>query len=299
MQAPYGSSGGAQPSASASPGTLPMSNSAKPLPLLGAALPLPMIELHRDWLFERHRDIELQDFFTAEVLDGDWKPTAERIRAVLAGWNGRLGIHGPFWGFNIQTQDPAIRAVVQKRFDQGLDVCAAVGATQMVIHSPYTTWDYNNLDALPRARGALVERVHQTLAPTVRRAESLGVVLVIENIEDKDPHARVELARSFDSEAVRVSIDTGHAHYAHVSTGAPPVDYYVNAAGVMLDHVHIQDADGHADRHWLPGEGTIRWEGVFRSLAALPQSPRLVLEVRDPANLRRGVDHLVGLGLAE
>ncbi|MBR7518030.1 TIM barrel protein, partial [Mycobacterium tuberculosis] len=92
---------------------------------------------------------------------------------------------------------------------------------------------------------------HATLAPVVARAAETGVELVIENIEDKDPTDRVTLARTFDSPAVRVSLDTGHAHYAHGSTGAPPVDQYVTAAGNMLTHVHIQDADGYADRHWL------------------------------------------------
>ncbi len=127
----------------------------------------------------------------------------------------------------------------------------------------------------------------------------MGVTLVIENIEDKDPHSRVDLARSFNSEAVRVSIDTGHANYAHGSTGGPPVDYYVHAAGDMLHHVHLQDTDGHADRHWNPGEGLIRWTEVFRALGRITSKPRLILEVRDNRTIRAGADHLIGLGLAE
>src|SRR6185312_7418855 len=145
----------------------------------------------------------------------------------------------------------------------------------------------------------LTERVHATLRDVVARAADIGCVLVLENIEDKDPAARVELARSFDSPAVRVSLDTGHAHYAHHATGAPPVDYYVRAAGAMLDHVHVQDADGYADRHWLPGEGTICWPAVFRTIAATTAEPRLVLEVRDQTNLMRGFSHLQALGLVE
>jgi hypothetical protein len=157
------------------------------LPLLGAALPLDGLRLHRDWIFERQRDLELQDFFWAEVLNGDWRSVVEAVRTELDGYRGRLGVHGPFWGFNIASQDPDIRAVVQKRMMQGLDVCEAVGATQMVIHSPYTTWDYNNLDYNPGGRQKIVERMHDALGPTVRRAEALGLVLVIENIEDRDP----------------------------------------------------------------------------------------------------------------
>jgi sugar phosphate isomerase/epimerase len=268
-------------------------------PVLGAALNVASLETYRSWILERQRDLELQDFFTAEVLNGDWRPLADRIRTMLDGYKGRLGIHGPFWGFKIDSQDPDVRALVRKRFEQGLDVCAAVGATQMVIHSPYSTWDYNNLDNYANGRTAVIERVHATLREVVKRAESMGCELVIENIEDKDPRDRLELARSFASPAVKLSIDTGHAHYAHGTTGAPPVDYYVTSAGEQLAHVHLQDADGYADRHWAPGEGTIRWASVFRALGALTVKPRLILELRNHADVAAGAAHLTALGLAE
>lgn len=268
------------------------------LPLLGAAMPSDALPAYRDWLVDRHRDLELQDFFRAEVLTGDWRPLAGRIRAELQGHRGRLGIHGPFWGFNIDTQDPDVRAVVQKRLDQALDVCEDIGATQMVVHSPFTTWSHHNLDGQAGAREKLQERVHACLGEAVARAERIGVTLVIENIEDIDPHARVQLARSFGSERVRVSIDTGHAYYAHVSTGAPPVDYYVIAAGDMLEHVHLQDADGYADRHWAIGEGSILWPGVFRQLGELGSNPRLILELRDKTAIGRAAAYLVAAGLA-
>jgi sugar phosphate isomerase/epimerase len=267
-------------------------------PVLGAALSLKTLDLHRDWLLEFNRDLELQDFHMADVLEGDWKPAADRIRRILDGYRGRLGIHGPFWGFTIDNHDPGIRSVVQRRLQQGLDVCHYVGASLMVVHSPYTTWDYNNFDDNPGSRQDLIDRVHQTMWPVVKQAESLGVTLVLENIEDIDPHARVDLANSFDSDFVKVSIDTGHAHYAHGTNGAPPVDYYVEAAGDSLAHVHLQDADGYADRHWLPGEGNVNWRAIFRSLGRFTSDPRLILEVKDQVNLRLGADHLVALGLA-
>jgi sugar phosphate isomerase/epimerase len=268
-------------------------------PILGAALKLSGIRQHRDWLLEKQRDLELQDFHTAETLDGDWRRLVEETRKLLDGHTGRLGIHGPFWGFKLDSHDPAIRAIVTRRLLQGLDACAALGATQMVIHSPYTAWDYNNLDNSRAGRDELLERTHQTLRDVVARAAESGVVLVIENIEDRDPHVRVALAASFNSPAVKVSIDTGHAHYAHGSLAAPPVDYYVHAAGDALNHVHLQDADGYADRHWNPGEGTIRWQAVFATLSRLSSNPRLILEVRDATTLRKGTDFLEQLGVAE
>jgi sugar phosphate isomerase/epimerase len=271
---------------------------SRPLPLIGAALYVEDLPAMSPWLIEDQRDVEIQDFIHIEVLMGDWQGHAELARQLLDGHTGRRGIHGPFWGFSIACQDPDIRTVVQKRMRQGLEAARIIGATQMVIHSPFTTWSYNNLDKDPGARDQLTEHCHATLGDAVKVAEDSGITLVIENIEDKDPMDRVRLAQSFSSPAVAVSIDTGHAHYAHGTTGAPPVDYYVTAAGEHLRHVHVQDADGYADRHWPPGKGTVNWHAVFAALGNLPQAPHLVLELNDNSRLREGADWLIGNGLA-
>ena len=149
-------------------------------PVIGAALTNADLVTYQHWLLEKHRDVELQSFVDASVLDADWSPLAEAVNRLLQGHKGRVGIHGPFWGFTIDTQDPMVRAVVQKRLGQGLDVCAAVNGSHMVIHSPFTTWDCNNLDGDPGARDHLFARVHDLLTPVVRRAETLGVTLVMD-----------------------------------------------------------------------------------------------------------------------
>lgn len=269
------------------------------LPIVGAAMTINDLEIHRDWLFERQRDLELQSFVDATTLNGDWTPLATRAKRLLDGYQGRLGIHGPFWGFVIASQDPDIRAVVAKRLKQGLDVCAAIGATQMVVHSPYTTWSYNNLDSNAGERERIVEHCHQTMSEAVKQAEDIGCTMVVENIEDIDPNIRVALADSFNSPAVAVSIDTGHAHYAHSSTGAPPVDYYVIAAGNRLQHVHLQDADGYADRHWSLGEGSIHWRSIFSALSKLDSNPRLIIEIKDKSKIPASAAYLASLGIAE
>ncbi|MBO9135470.1 sugar phosphate isomerase/epimerase family protein [Rhizobium sp. L80/93] len=269
------------------------------LPILGAAMTLEELEIHRHWLLEKQRDLELQSFVDAEVLGGDWKPLVERTKTLLDGHTGRVGIHGPFWGFTIASKDPGVRAVVAERMRQALDVSAAIGATHMVVHSPYTTWNYNNLDNNPGARESIIEYTQKTMGDAVKRAEDIGLTMVMENIEDIDPEIRNVLVDSFASPAVAVSIDTGHAHYAHGSTGGPPVDYYVHAAGNRLQHVHLQDADGYADRHWSLGEGTIRWHSVFAALAKLTSNPRLIIEIKDKSKIPASAAYLESLGLAQ
>lgn len=261
---------------------------------IGAALSLLDLPKYRDWLFEADRDLELQDFCFATVLNGDWSAFADIAKQQLDGFRGRLGIHGPFSGFEIDTKDPDVRAMVQKRMDQALDVCAAIGAVQVVIHSPYRAWDHANVPLKRRGWEDRFEAAHKCLGAAVKRAEDMGVTFVIENIQDVDPMARVRLADSFGSPAVRVSVDTGHALWSHHATGAPPVDEFIRTAGDRLGHVHFQDADGWADRHWALGDGIIRWQPILRAIEEGGGDPHLILELNDVKGIRPSAE-LLGL----
>lgn len=67
----------------------------------------------------------------------------------------------------------------------------------------------------------------------------------------------------------------------------------------MLHHVHLDDADGHADRRWNAGEGNIAWRAAFRALAKLGGNPRFILDARDKETVRAGAGagHLIALGV--
>jgi sugar phosphate isomerase/epimerase len=144
----------------------------------------------------------------------------------------------------------------------------------------------------------MLSAARDTLEAALDRADAMGVTLVMENIEDKDPADRAALCAALGWKALALSVDTGHAHYAHGSTGAPPVDFYIRAAGNHLNHVHLQDADGYADRHWQLGQGTILWPSVFAALAGISSNPRLIIELRDKAGVIPSANHLKALGLA-
>lgn len=268
-------------------------------PVLGAALTLDMLALHRDWMLSAPRDLELQSFTLPQVLSGDLSAPIARAKQLIDGLTGRIGIHGPYVGFSIDTPDPDVALIVQNRMLRALEVCEALGADQMVVHSPVTSWDHGNQQVHEYDAMNQIERVRYTLGPVLKRAEDIGVGLVLENIEEIDPLARCRMVDALKSPALSVSLDTGHAQYAHYTCGAPPVDAYVIAAGKRLNHVHLQDSDGFADRHWHPGDGSLNWHAIFAALHALPKMPRLILEVNDLRNVTRGAANLAALGLAE
>jgi sugar phosphate isomerase/epimerase len=199
----------------------------------------------------------------------------------------------------MDNKDPEVQPIVTARFLKALEAADRVGARQMVLHSPYDLWHQNNIHSYKGYAEGRLARLHDILGPVVRAAEEKGITLVIENIQDVRPETRREMVDSFNSDAIALSIDTGHAHLARRMSGAPPVDYFVRYAGDQLAHVHIQDLDGHADRHWAPGEGEIEWEAVFRALRDCGSAPHLVLELRDKADIPKGFGYLQALGLAE
>jgi sugar phosphate isomerase/epimerase len=104
------------------------------------------------------------------------------------------------------------------------------------------------------------------------------------------------LVKSFDSKAVRLSLDVGHAHLMQ-ALGGPSIESWLLEGAHLLAHVHLQDNDGAADRHWACGDGQIEWLPVLRSLERLVTPPRLLLEV-SPGDLARAAAHLSESGLA-
>ena len=235
---------------------------------------------------------------TRDALSVDKEDLIAAARTALEGHRGRVGIHGPFEGLDIDNKDPELRPLITARFLSALEAAEAIGARQMVMHSPYTLWYQNNLHSWAGYPETKLARIHDVLGPVVTRAEETGITLVMENIQDVDPATRRAMVDSFDSDAIALSIDTGHAQLARRMSGAPPVDYFVRDAGDQLRHVHLQDVDGHADRHWAPGEGEIEWAAVFRALSDCGSAPHLVLELRDKADIPKGFGYLSGLGLA-
>ena len=264
---------------------------------IGACLAPHEIAAHRDWLFDSDRDIELQGFSRHVDLTTEFEDRIASANAALEGFQGRRGMHGPYEGLDMDNKDPEVRQLVTARYLKALEAADRIGARQMVLHSPYTRWYAWNRLNKPNYSEEKLGRIHDVMAPVVKAAQTAGITLVIENIFDVDPAMRREMVDSFASEAIALSIDTGHAHLARRMSDAPPVDYFVRDAGDQLKHVHVQDLDGHADRHWAPGEGEIHWKEVFRALLECKSAPHLVLELRRKSDIPAGFAHLKSLGL--
>lgn len=268
------------------------------LPVVGAAMPSEHLAKYVDWLKESQRDLEIQDPAKPNTLDTDWRTTVKTIRSMLDGYTGRLGVHGPFFGFPLFAPDRKVREALASRLDEALDYCAELGATHMVLHSPIENLG-TPFDTF--ASGGWVDplaTIHALLDPAVERAASIGCTLVIETIFDTDPALWMRLVQSFDSPYLRASVDVGHVFVSHKLLGAPPPDYWLRHAGALLGHVHLQDNDGYADRHWRLGTGSIHLHATFDAIRRSGAQPRLILEMWNHTDILPSAAWLAAQGLA-
>jgi sugar phosphate isomerase/epimerase len=259
---------------------------------LGAALMVDELGDHLEWLVNGKRDLEIQDFFQHELLDGDWQSVVGRAKEMLKDYPGRVGIHGPFWGLDLANPDPCVRDVVKRRLGQGLTIAGELGATHMVIHSPIDPWLHRHILNSKKEKDYLMAMVGDTLGELCKKASDIGCELVMENIMDLDPRLQLDLIKSLNSDALKMSIDVGHAFCMHTQHHAPPPDQFIAEAGSYLGHVHLQDTDGYLDRHWLPGEGQVNFKAIFEEIAKTGAEPRLIIEIKEKARCQEAATWL-------
>lgn len=125
-------------------------------------------------------------------------------------------------------------------------------------------------------------------------AKHRGVTIAIENKADElsCPASLHQFIQETHLH-VKFCFDTGHAH---IEGG---VDAGLELMRERVATVHIHDNHGDKDEHLAPGEGTIDWDAAFAALAAAPEAPALVMELKERApgtpnvdDIRRAFDQL-------
>lgn len=108
-------------------------------------------------------------------------------------------------------------------------------------------------------------------------ADRYGVRAAIENLGDSDYALFDELLESYPADYIGFCFDSGHANIARQSD---MVNRYAN----RLIALHLHDNDGTADQHNLPGNGTIDWPPIIRSIKSCGYRKPVNLEVHKPSD---------------
>ena len=211
------------------------------------------------------QSIELNCFMG--VRDFAWRSaSALRELTVVSKSEGvRIGsAHAPRCPWEGLTRDVANEYVeTTKRF---CDIAAELGARVVVVHAPMPP------KPIPDEGGL----VHDALDAWAQYALPLPLIVGVENLDWRvDVQRDMDLIRSHPSGALGFVLDNGHSHIPGKT------DDYLALCGHTLCGLHIQDNDGTADAHALPGEGTVDWPQFMANLAHAGYGGPLTLEVQD------------------
>jgi len=188
-------------------------------------------------------------------------------------------VHAPFGPeLNITAPDPLLRRQAMEAHRTVLRGAAALGAQLVVVHPGR---ELRGQQPVAEVADLCAEQLRQLAA----LAAELDLTLAVENMLPAHALADFEVLRAvvdwLDSPRVGLCLDTGHAQL----TGG--VDHAIEAFAGRLNHVHLQDNDGQADRHWLPSLGQIPWDGFAAHLAATGYTGPLTIEAYPPDGMHR------------
>lgn len=245
-------------------------------PLAGVALPIALIPSYQEWLTSGQRDILIQETHWGEVLDGDCHMLVREARRMLDGFTGRLCIRGPKESLPLLRRGLQVYMPITSRLCHVLELGAELGASQIIVHSPFPGYDEARGARSEAAGPEQVEAVRAALEPVLRLARDANLTLVIENRYDLNPALLLALVRSFASDHIRMGLDVRLASIAQ-RAGGPPAAEWVRAAGDHLAHVMLQDC-GEPGRFHRGHAGSPDWFDLFDALGKLGHCPRLMIQ---------------------
>ena len=213
---------------------------------------------------------------------------ARTARAVCRKLGLRItSLHAPFGeGANIGDFDEQERRRALEVVGEAIRYANLMGAGFVVLHPG--TWEGSDD---PEAHVEFRGRVLSSLLELSELAEKLGVRLLVENMVPTGRRfrfgAEVEdlLWLCERVPGLEVCFDPGHAN---IGGGSPAS--WLEALGRRVRSLHLNDNDGEADLHLVPGRGGIDWASFKGALEFIGYEGPLLFEVHggeDPLETAR------------
>lgn len=171
-----------------------------------------------------------------------------RLRRELADFK-RVSLHGPLGNASLASINPGIWRESLRQHLAALELASDIGAAVVVVHP----------GDLRDARFARDFRSlsQEALAELAKRAEELGVTIVVENCGpyhagiDRTAEDLGALVAAVASRHVMACLDTGHG-----ALNGNTADL-MRVLGDRIVHLHVHDNHGQRDEHLPVGRGTI------------------------------------------
>ena len=164
-------------------------------------------------------------------------------------------------------------AGVESVIGRSLEAAAALGAGFMVLHPIWKDAE----GSIIGDEEVFIRRNAEAIRPWLGKARDCGVVILTENLlwgASLDPRIISRLVEAVDSPWFGWCFDTGHANFF----GYRP-EILTECAAVPLS-LHLQDNHGigSSDEHLIPGDGTVDWDAMVKTLRKVGYAGDCVME---------------------
>ena len=190
-------------------------------------------------------------------------------------WSARYGVfvrsfHLPFYPFehnNLASLDAAVRKETVGMHAEYLRRLSEAGIRYAVVHPSGEPND-------PADRADMLKACAESLNALAEQAKKQSVTLCVENLPrtciGRDSEEMCFLTDSHPD--LRVCFDVNHLlTESHAD--------FIRAVGGKIVSLHLSDYDFADEKHWLPGEGSIRWNELIELLRQTGYAGPLLYEV--------------------
>ncbi len=220
-------------------------------------------------LFLQYREAGIGAMEIAQPYDKIASINYEEISSLSKKYGIRLNsFHLPFAPFDeVDISNTALQKNTIEYHTELIKKAADIGIAKFIIHP--STEPIKAADRMERMGCA-----KQSLSRLAEVADREGAVMCVEDLPrtclGRDSAEITELISVDDR--LRLCLDTNH-----LFTEALPD--YIRTFGKKIVTVHVSDYDFLNERHWLPGEGDIDWQGVISALKEVGYSGPWLYEV--------------------
>lgn len=190
-------------------------------------------------------------------------------------------VHIPF-GFEIDISNPIYAEAGISLCLKIMETCALVGVDKVIIHGSSEPIPEESRQERIECCINSLERLYR---PDVKIAlETLPRTCLGNSIEEM-----IYILKSMDGK-VSCCVDVNHFHQGNI------VDLIKKLKNYIIT-LHISDDDGHDEKHWLPGQGVLDWNGILSVLCEINYQGIFMYEVMaayaEPSRIRENFSDLV------
>lgn len=222
---------------------------------------------------------EVVDFAIPERGAGDYEAAIRHYQSHVPR-EKLISKHAAFKDLYINSPDPLIRGVSERRYDTNLQIADQLGLEYVVFHS----------NILPVIRH---EAYRQNWVKTQAEFWSSKLsehpfTVLLENMWDPDPSALSALIAAVGVENLGVCFDTGHCNIF----SSVPMREWFERLGTHIGYIHLNDNLGDVDNELPAGEGSVDWIEFNQLVQDCCDEPLVVLELSDLKRVAKTINYL-------